>query len=265
MMADQVTSSAIQAEDFYVGYSPKAPARTARFVRLAVLASLAIVVLCSLVAATTQPPVDSGVFEFGQVKKYSGYLQVDPVPALRLAESGDASAWALLVGFGKFGISDAMRAHHGKLVEFEGTAIYRRGMMMVEVTNEESFRVLGEAPKELIPAPVEQLGKVELVGELVDSKCFLGVMRPATGKVHRACAIRCLSGGAPAALWVRGETANDEVVVLLAAKDGSRPSFPVQWAGLPLRATGSLEKHAGFAVLRVENLLPIRSSGAAPR
>ncbi len=31
----------------------------------------------------------------------------------------------------------------------------------------------------------------------MDSKCYLGVMNPGQGKVHRDCAARCLSGGIP--------------------------------------------------------------------
>ena len=41
------------------------------------------------------------------------------------------------------------------------------------------------------------LGTVTLTGEIVDSKCYLGVMNPGQGKVHRDCAARCLSGGIP--------------------------------------------------------------------
>jgi hypothetical protein len=38
---------------------------------------------------------------------------------------------------------------------------------------------------------------VTVTGEIVDSKCYLGVMNPGQGKVHRDCAAGCLSGGIP--------------------------------------------------------------------
>jgi len=41
------------------------------------------------------------------------------------------------------------------------------------------------------------LGTFDLTGEIVDSKCYLGVMNPGNGKVHHDCAVRCLSGGIP--------------------------------------------------------------------
>jgi hypothetical protein len=33
-----------------------------------------------------------------------------------------------------------------------------------------------------------------LQGEIVDSKCHLGVMKPGEGPTHRDCAVRCLLG-----------------------------------------------------------------------
>jgi hypothetical protein len=41
----------------------------------------------------------------------------------------------------------------------------------------------------------KNLGEFDLVGEIADSKCYLGNMNPGNGKVHRDCAVRCLSGG----------------------------------------------------------------------
>ena len=49
----------------------------------------------------------------------------------------------------------------------------------------------------------EDLGEVQLTGEIVDSKCYFGVMNPGAGKVHRDCAVRCISGGVPPAFLVR--------------------------------------------------------------
>ena len=44
----------------------------------------------------------------------------------------------------------------------------------------------------LLRREVEVLGPVELTGEIADSKCWLGVMNPGEGTVHRDCARRCL-------------------------------------------------------------------------
>ncbi len=61
----------------------------------------------------------------------------------------------------------------------------------------------------------ESLGEIQLTGEIVDSKCFFGVMNPGAGKVHRDCAARCISGGVPPAFLVR-DSCGKTVTLLLA-------------------------------------------------
>ena len=46
---------------------------------------------------------------------------------------------------------------------------------------------------------------VSLIGEIVDSKCYLGAMKPGAGRGHKACATLCISGGIPPVLVVRGD------------------------------------------------------------
>jgi hypothetical protein len=58
-----------------------------------------------------------------------------------------------------------------------------------------SISVVGESKQP--EQATKELGTFELTGEIVDSKCYLGVMNPGNGKVHRDCAERCLSGGIP--------------------------------------------------------------------
>jgi hypothetical protein len=55
-----------------------------------------------------------------------------------------------------------------------------------------------------------------VTGEIVDSKCFLGVMNPGERTVHRDCAIRCLSGGVPPMLAYR-DAAGTHLALLLGA------------------------------------------------
>jgi hypothetical protein len=43
----------------------------------------------------------------------------------------------------------------------------------------------------------EDLGAFTLVGEIVDSKCYLGIMNPGETNPHRECAALCIGGGIP--------------------------------------------------------------------
>ena len=160
----------------------------------------------------------------------------------------------LLVGAGKFGPPDVIRGHAGERVRFQGSLIYRDGVAMVEMNEPGSFQVLGAGSPATVE-PVTQLGRAVFTGELVDTKCFFGVMRPATGKVHQACAVLCLSGGVPPGLLVR-DAAGNGVVILLAGPRGQPLDYDVEWAARTIRVAGELEIDSGTPILRVAALEP---------
>jgi hypothetical protein len=72
---------------------------------------------------------------------------------------------------------------------------------MIEVEPESIEPWAGNAP----PLPAGQrLGPATVDGVIADSKCWLGAMNPGEGKIHRDCAVRCLSGGLPPLLLGAG-------------------------------------------------------------
>ncbi len=242
------------SDDFYVGYLPM-PEGLKRFARVLVVSLAAALALLGGVVAALQRPSPSGVFEYGVERQFEGILFERPVPVLRVHHQGGAESF-LLVGFGKFGLPEFARGADRRRVRFSGSLIYREGLTMVEMNDPQSFEVLGEPPTGDLWPEVEVIGPVELVGELVDTKCYFGVMRPATGKVHRACAVRCLSGGVPPGLLVRDH--GDDGMVFMLVGQGSAPlAYDVEWAARTVRAAGTLELHDGIPVVRVRSLAPI--------
>jgi hypothetical protein len=124
---------------------------------------------------------------------------------------------------------------------------------MIEVATDQSFENQETlSGKESAPI-VETLGLQELTGELVDTKCYFGVMRPAVGKVHRGCAVRCLSGGIPPGLLVRNGN-ESSTVYLLEDRDGLAVKLDPEWAGRNLHVRGIVEKRANLWSLRVESM-----------
>ncbi len=126
-----------------------------------------------------------------------------PYPTLLVARPGEAGqhdrySRYLLVAPGKHGADDLVAGFDGKQVRLQGQLIYREGGTMVEITPG-SIAVIDTAPA--VQEMTTDLGTVTVTGEIVDSKCYLGVMNPGQGKVHRDCAARCLSGGTT----IRGE------------------------------------------------------------
>src|SRR5205085_2071842 len=103
----------------------------------------------------------------------------------------------LLVAPGKHGADGMMRRFEGQPVKLRGEVIRRDGRQMIQASPE-SVAIIASA--NTVATPVIDEGEQTLTGEIVDTKCFLGVMNPGEGKVHRDCAARCISGGLPAAL-----------------------------------------------------------------
>jgi hypothetical protein len=88
--------------------------------------------------------------------------------------------------------------------------------------------------------PELKVGRTTLTGEIVDSKCFAGVMNPGEGTVHRDCARRCLSGGITPMLVVRDGTGGERLVLLVSAhgRPIGRQLAPI--AGVPVTVDGLL-------------------------
>ena len=109
-------------------------------------------------------------------------LKITPERAVLLIGYGKHGAWATLEEAG---------AKPGQELEVAGTLIYHDGHTLMEITRgAEAVRILGPAEAGSFEAPDHSLGSVALKGEVVDPKCFFGVMKPGDGKPHRACAIR---------------------------------------------------------------------------
>ena len=96
------------------------------------------------------------------------------------------------------------------------------------------------------------LGPVTLRGEIVDTKCYLGVMNPGEHKVHRDCAVRCISGGVPPAFLAR-DASGDSRVLLLVGEDGralSREVLP--FVAEPLEISGVLVRTGSALTLKAD-------------
>ena len=190
--------------DFYVGYSPKAPQTLAGFVRRIVFAIGLLAVIVALVLTFGQMPFANSIFEFGKLRTFEGTIETRPYPALLVARPGETGraqtgedekySRYFLVAPGKHGADYLVAALDGKQVSLQGQLIYREGGTMLELAPG-SIKPLDTGPASR--ADMRDLGAVTLTGEIVDSKCYLGVMNPGQGKVHRDCAARCLSGGIP--------------------------------------------------------------------
>lgn len=219
--------------EFYIGYSP-IPAGLRTFVRRVVAVLGVIAAGAAIALVLEQDPFAPSVFEFHEYREFEGVLITKPYPALVAA---DGLPW-LLAGPGKHGFAPPSELR-GQVVRLRGERIYRGPDRMIAVQGVTAVGP-GEAPPEV------DLGPVELTGEIVDSKCYFGVMNPGNGKVHRDCAVRCLSGGIPPALIVRDAAGAGRTVLLANWRREllDRVAEPVTIRGRLARSAGRLILYA---------------------
>jgi hypothetical protein len=258
-MSDRDRARDDAGDELYVGYLPAAPPRVARFVRRVVPALAVAGAAIAATLAALQGPFDAGTFEFGVSRRFAGTLVEKPYPIL--VEPSEPLG-ALLVRVGKHGAATDAVGLDGRTVQLEATRIESPHGRVLELVPEslatmEAAAASGGATASASPratAPTETLGRVEVIGEIVDSKCFNGVMKPGEGKPHRSCAARCLSGGIPPQLLVLSADGASRLLVL-ADSDGG-PLSPESFLGLvaePVTASGTIERRAGLLILRVED------------
>src|SRR5882724_4705897 len=241
--------------DFYVGYLPKAPIALARFVRKAVIGLGLLAVTVALLLVHGQMPFANSAFEYGKVRSFEGTLVTDPYPTLLVARPGQTNqqegySQFLLVAPGKHGAGDLVAGLAGKRVRLQGQLIYRDGKTMVEIMPGSITSVESRPPIQLAS---HDLGAVTVTGEIVDSKCYLGVMNPGSGKVHRDCAARCLSGGVPT-LFATNEFRGEPAVLQLA--DSSQKPLPkatfLDHVGPPVRLKGTVVENGDTLIFEID-------------
>jgi hypothetical protein len=245
----------MSADDFYVGYRRRAPPTLARFVGgTAALLVAAGAALAGLLASR-QGPFDPGVFEFGVLRSFDGIVRERPYPLLEVGLPGlPGGAAGRRTGYylgasGKRGASREVEGLDGRRVRVSGSLVHRDDQAMIEVAAGSATSLGGAA---LAPPAGEELGVFRLAGEIVDAKCYLGVMKPGRTKPHRDCAVRCLSGGLPP-LFVVEDRAGRSLQLLLVDEDGGPVGRRVlDRVAEPIEITGRVRRLGGTLLLAAD-------------
>src|SRR5882757_9881902 len=244
-------------DEFYIGWEAKAAPGIGKAVRKAVIGLLLLALLAAALLAISQHMIGSSVFEWGTVKAFSGVLKLQPYPHLLVPRPGATGAqpgfstYYLVAPF-KFGLDrEKLSALDGKNVLLQGTLIYRGNQTMVEALPD-SIKAADQQSPSLPGTETIGLGRQTLTGEIVDSKCFLGVMNPGQLTPHRACAIRCISGGVPPVLLVRQKD-GPAIYLLLVSANGKPVNRQVlDLVAEPVEITGEVERQGELLILRAD-------------
>lgn len=241
---------------FFVGYL-KMPKRLGLFY----WAIVPVVVGCLFGAgfgfAVGQQDPGQGRF-MGPAQTLTGYFDLEPYPVLRTIPTDEfpESRTILLTGAGKFGIVDQVKKHQGQMVDVRGIFVVRG--------DHEIFQVGGRGvkPTEQALSPEMQafkapdtkpLGTYTLKGEIVDSKCYLGAMRPGEGKTHMACANICIMGGVPPMFVIYDEQGVSDILMLADEQGQSLVGRVSDYTSLFVSIEGEVEQRGDLKVFRINN------------
>lgn len=224
-MSEAPSPSPVHADDhFYVGYLPLQGTHR-RFLRGVIPVLLWSLVAIGFAIVWPQRPPGTGVWETGRPIERMGLLIASPYPMLISGSGpdgafrgtpGDALAEAsvtLLTEMGKVGALARATPHDGQLVTIRGYRLHRDGREILELvpesdaiaprTDQTSASALAAGARALLtPSRVGMSSSIARRGEILDSKCYLGAMKPGDGKQHKACAMLCIRGGIAPLLYL---------------------------------------------------------------
>ncbi|MEM8981384.1 MAG: hypothetical protein AAGC71_00055 [Pseudomonadota bacterium] len=222
-------------DDFYVGYLPTPP-RLVRWYSVLVPLLIAAAGGFGFWLAGSQQAVGEGAWAFGDTSTIEGTLNARPYPHV-VTPSGDS---VLLVREGKRGVDAWAEALDGQSVQVSGFAIERGTWRMLEIASADAMVATSTIVAPQSEPLTRHFGENTLRGEIVDSKCFLGVMKPGNGLVHRACAELCVRGGMPPMLIAESASGERAGYLLVTPDGGSAKTLVAGKVGVPITVSGSV-------------------------
>ncbi|MGB5818676.1 MAG: hypothetical protein WBG90_04265 [Saonia sp.] len=245
--------------DFYIGYVDKVAPRIKKTLKHFLLFSLVVLLGIAAVFALTQHTATNSAFEFDTETKITGIYHEMPYPMLKVKIGDTAFKNIVLLGFGKFGANPYLEKIHrevdqlsGSTLSIEGNLIYYNGKTLLQITSDEKITLIEKADAELLPKPKVLVNDMELLGEIIDPKCYFGVMKPGKGKIHRSCAVLCISGGIPPVLATT-DANNILEYYLITDRDGNAIHQDIlPFVGKPSQLIGTVVELEDWYQLRID-------------
>jgi hypothetical protein len=243
-------------DEFYIGYLPVAPSGQGRASRAIAGGLIAVAAVVAIVVVTAQRPFAAATFEYGSPRHFEGWLSESPYPVLLVPRPGATGALApvsryLLTTPGKHGAREAVRGLDGRAVSLDGTLAYRDDQALIEIARSSVPPRSGVLPARPVER-VDTLGPRTLEGEIIDSKCGLGVMNPGAGKPHRTCAARCISGGIPPLVAVRDSSGHASYLLLTDRAGRPVDDAVLAYTAEPVRITGLVTRRGDALYLAAD-------------
>jgi hypothetical protein len=247
-----------EKEEFFVPYiEGSLGKRTRKSIRRFALLAVLVIAFSAIIFSIAQKPFKDSTFELTTITKITGVYHESPYPMLRVQEDGGRVKSILLLGFGKSSANpflEKIRSEvpylQGQVLSIEGNLIYYNDKTLIQITDEDKV-VLADHPLPFSP-PTVQLGEKTLQGEIVDPKCYFGVMKPGKGKIHRSCAVRCIAGGIPPVFATTDDNDIAQYFLITDLEGNPINEEILSHVGKPADITGAVEKLEDWYVLKID-------------
>lgn len=228
-------------DEFYIGWMQQAPKSFAVWIKKYLFILLPIIIVLGVLLALSQKQFGTGNFEFGTLTEVKGIYFKEPVPNIKVVNGKDIWGNEIyvtvpLIGFGKHGpdglIADMEKekniSFEGKEITLKGTLLYNDGKLLMQIdANDKPLIAVSENKMNTTFDAPKEIGMLDVKGEIVDPKCFFGVMKPGEGKPHKDCAIRCILGGISPVFKVTNEEGKQNYY-LVVGEHGEKMNEAVQ-------------------------------------
>jgi hypothetical protein len=228
----------------YVGYMPLPP-RHRRFLTMFLPAIVFVMLLAAAGIAMLERDPGPAVWDDAAEQAWTGTVHLLPYPMLETNQDGAY----LIVGIGKFGVSDRLAPHDGLECTIRGYQLQRNGRKMIELSMAQNAITETGTKTEIATTPPPNPTPVSITTEIVDGKCFLGTMKPGNRKNHKACAILCVTGGLPPIVAANLPEANGLYPLLRVNGSTTLPQSVLNLIGEPVHIEGTLTHINGLPVI----------------
>ncbi|MEL7545419.1 MAG: hypothetical protein AAGJ84_02130 [Pseudomonadota bacterium] len=230
------------SDDFFIGWA-ETPKPDRRFFLGAGLGLLAGTGAIAGTAAALQKPPGPGSWNMGDIRDWTGIATAEPYSMLRTIDLDGTPRTVILGCQGKCAVSARIGALSGQAVTVKGSLIQRGPHAMIAVVDGMDWIRPAETdiPDSLAFPEPEPIQQATLRGEILDTKCWFGAMRPSQGKVHKSCASLCIRGGIPPGLFIKD--IKDQTALLIMTDRGGRHSLDLlPFVADPVEISGEIQR-----------------------
>ena len=244
-------------EPFFVGWAPTDKIDR-RFLLRASLSLIAIGAGAGALVAAVQLPPGDGMWNPDDERDWAGLVVRDPYPMLRTRALDGTPRTAFVVSSSKRGVQQRLGDFAGPAV-IRGSLIARGKNAMIAVSDEPTWlraaneQEVAQIGGGLAAWQAADRGAVVYRGEILDSKCWFGAMRPGQGKPHKSCAALCIRGGLPPVFCLGDLCGTGENIPLLTDAAGAPHGLDLlALVGDPVIASGRLMQTGDVTEFRVD-------------